>query len=168
MVNLRKAFIKNEEVLMLNIRKVAIIGVGNVGATTAYALAQSGLFSEIVLIDINRARTEGEAENLCHAIPFLSPAEIYAGDYADIKDAAIIIITAGAAQKGAETRLDLIHGNLGIFKHIIGDICRYNTEAIGVCADLKRAGAVICCIENIVVVRHAEKRHIDGIKSRLF
>lgn len=115
---------------MLNIRKVAIIGVGNVGATTAYALAQSGLFSEMVLIDINRARTEGEAEDLCHAIPFLSPTEIYAGDYADIKDAAIIIITAGAAQKGAETRLDLIHGNLGIFKHIIGDICRYNTEAI--------------------------------------
>ena len=115
---------------MLNTRKVAIIGVGNVGATTAYALAQSGLFSEMVLIDIDQKRTAGEAEDLSHAIPFLSPIEIYAGDYRDLSDAAIIVITAGAAQKGAQTRLDLIHGNLPIFKHIIGDICRYNTEAI--------------------------------------
>ena len=115
---------------MLNSRKVAIIGVGNVGATTAYALSGSGLFSEMVLIDINRQRTAGEAEDLCHAIPFLSPMEIYAGDYADLADAAIIIITAGAAQRGAETRLDLIHGNLEIFRSIIESICRYNTEAI--------------------------------------
>ena len=115
---------------MLNTRKVAIIGVGSVGATTAYALAQSRLFSEIVLIDINRKRAVGEAEDLGHAMPFLSPIEIYAGDYRDISDAAIIIITAGAAQKEAQTRLDLIHGNLPIFKHVVQDICRVNTEAI--------------------------------------
>ena len=115
---------------MLNTRKVAIIGVGNVGATTAFALAESGLFSEMVLIDINRERTRGEAEDLCHAIPFLSPMEIYAGDYCDTRDAAIIIITAGAAQRGSETRLDLVEENARIFHHIIGDICRHNTEAI--------------------------------------
>ena len=115
---------------MLNTRKIAIVGVGNVGATTAYALAESGLFSEMVLIDVNRERTVGEAEDLCHAIPFLSPMEIYAGDYADTADAALIIITAGVAQRGAQTRLDLIHGNFEVFKSIIGSICRYNTDAI--------------------------------------
>lgn len=115
---------------MLNTRKIAIVGVGNVGATTAYALAESGLFSEMVLIDINKERTAGEAEDLCHAIPFLSPMEIYAGDYADTADAALIIITAGVAQRGAQTRLDLIHGNFEVFKSIIGSICRYNTDAI--------------------------------------
>ena len=115
---------------MRNERKLAIVGVGNVGATTAYALAQSRLFSEMVLIDIDRKRAQGEAEDLGHVIPFLAPMEIYAGDYPDLADAALIIITAGAAQKPGETRLDLIHQNLRIFRQIVADICRYNSEAI--------------------------------------
>ena len=68
-------------VTMLNERKCAIIGCGNVGATTAYSLAQSQLFSEIVLIDINKKRASGEADDISHALPFISPMEIYAGDY---------------------------------------------------------------------------------------
>ena len=69
---------------MTNIHKCGIVGCGNVGATTAYALMQTGFFSEMVLIDINGARAEGEAADLSHGMPFLSPTEIYAGDYADI------------------------------------------------------------------------------------
>ena len=80
---------------MINTRKCAIIGCGNVGATTAFALAESRLFSELVLIDINRKRAEGEADDINHALPFISPMDIYAGDYSDLSDANIIIITAG-------------------------------------------------------------------------
>ena len=90
---------------MIKKRKCAIIGCGNVGATTAYTIAQSRLFSEIVLIDINTKRAVGEAADINHALPFISPMDIYAGDYSDLSDANIIIITAGASQKQGETRI---------------------------------------------------------------
>ena len=72
----------------MNIRKCAIIGCGNVGATTAYTLMQSGLFSEMVLIDIDMKRAQGEAEDIAHGLPFHSPMNIYAGSYSDLSDAA--------------------------------------------------------------------------------
>ena len=115
---------------MLNNRKCAIIGVGDVGATTAFSLMQSGLFSELVLIDIDKDRAVGEAEDLGHALPFLSPMEIYAGGYPDLCDAALIIITAGAAQESGETRLDLVRRNTEIFRTVIENICQYNKNAI--------------------------------------
>ncbi|MBQ8356742.1 MAG: L-lactate dehydrogenase [Clostridia bacterium] len=115
---------------MLNIRKCAIVGAGNVGATTAFSLMQSALVSELVLIDLNRERAAGEAADLGHALPFLSPMEIYAGDYPDLADAALIVITAGAAQNPGETRLDLVRKNTAIFRTVIGEICKYNQEAI--------------------------------------
>lgn len=115
---------------MINSRKCAIVGVGSVGATTAFSLMHSALFSEILLIDINRKRATGEAMDLGHALPFLSPAEVYAGDYEDLKDAAVIIIAAGAAQAPGETRLDLVRKNTVIFHTVLGDICKYNTEAL--------------------------------------
>ena len=115
---------------MPNNRKCAIIGVGDVGATTAFSLMQSGLFSELVLIDIDKDRAIGEAEDLGHALPFLSPMEIYAGDYPDLSDAALIIIAAGAAQKSGETRLDLVRKNTEIFRTVIQNICQYNQNAI--------------------------------------
>lgn len=115
---------------MLNNRKCAIIGVGDVGATTAFSLMQSGLFSELVLIDIDKKRAIGEAADLGHALPFLSPMEIYAGDYPDLADAALIIITAGAAQRSGETRLDLVRKNTEIFRTVIENICKYNQNAI--------------------------------------
>ena len=71
----------------MNIRKCAIIGCGNVGATTAYTLMQSGLFSEMVLIDIDMKRAQGEAEDIAHGLPFHSPMNIYAGSYSDLSDA---------------------------------------------------------------------------------
>ena len=104
---------------VINQRKVAIIGCGFVGSATAFALMQSSLFREMVLIDVDRDRAEGEALDIAHGMPFASPMNIYAGDYADAADADIAIITAGAAQKPGETRLDLVHKNVAIFKSII-------------------------------------------------
>lgn len=107
---------------ILNNRKVAIIGCGFVGSACAFALMQSGLFSEMVLIDTDTKRAEGEAMDISHGIPFGRPMKIYAGQYSDIGDAAIIIITAGAGQNPSETRLDLVHKNVYIFKSVIPKI----------------------------------------------
>mgnify|MGYP000768274651 FL=1 len=92
----------------INARKIAIVGCGMVGATSAFALMEQGLFSELVLVDVNRERAEGEAMDIGHGMIFASPMNIYAGDYDDIMDASIIVITAGASQKVGETRLDLV------------------------------------------------------------
>jgi L-lactate dehydrogenase len=107
---------------MVNLRKVAIIGCGFVGASSAFALMQSGLFSEMVLIDANRDKAEGEALDISHGLPFTNPMEIYAGDYDDIADAAVVVVTAGAGQKPGESRLDLVKKNTGIFKSIMPEI----------------------------------------------
>ena len=104
---------------MVNIRKAAMIGCGFVGSSSAFALMQSGIFSEMVMIDVNREKAEGEAMDIAHGLPFARPIRLYAGTYDDIVDAAIIIITAGANQKPDETRLDLIHKNVEIYKTII-------------------------------------------------
>lgn len=107
---------------MINDRKVAIIGCGFVGSSSAFALMQSGIFSEMVLIDVDRNRAEGEALDISHGVPFASPMKIYAGDYSDLGDAAMVVVTAGAAQKPGETRLDLVNKNVAIFKSIIPQI----------------------------------------------
>ena len=114
----------------INIRKAAMIGCGFVGSSSAFALMQSGLFSEMVMIDVDRARAEGEAMDISHGLPFARPVRLYAGDYDDIVDAAVIIITAGANQKPDETRLDLIHKNVEIFKTIIPEIAKRRCEGI--------------------------------------
>ena len=115
---------------MINIRKAAIIGCGFVGASSAFSLVHKGLFSELVLIDANHAKAEGEAMDLSHGRPFTSPMKIYAGTYDDISDCSLIIITAGANQKPGETRLDLVHKNIAIFKSIIPEITKRNFEGI--------------------------------------
>ncbi|MFW6001106.1 MAG: L-lactate dehydrogenase [Halanaerobium sp.] len=114
----------------INPNKIAIIGAGGVGATTAYALMVQGIGSEIVLIDLNKDKAEGEAMDLRHGASFVNPVNIYAGDYQDLADAKLIVITAGAAQKPGETRLDLVKKNTGIFKNIISSITKYNKEGI--------------------------------------
>lgn len=115
---------------MINIRKCAIIGTGFVGATSAFALLQDGLFSEIVLIDSNHKKAEGEAMDLNHGMAFTKPARVYAGSYEDIADAALVIIAAGANQRPGETRLDLAHRNIAVFRSVIAEIVRCNTECI--------------------------------------
>ena len=115
---------------MVNDRKAAIIGCGFVGSSSAFALMQSGLFSEMVLIDADINRAEGEALDISHGLPFAKPMKIYAGSYDDIADAAIIIVTAGAGQKPGETRLDLVKKNVAIFKSIIPEIAKRDFNGI--------------------------------------
>ncbi len=115
---------------MVNLRKVAIIGCGNVGASIAFHMVEKELFSEMVLVDINKEKTEGEAMDLSHGLPYVSPMEIHAGDYKDVADASIIIITSGAAQKPGETRIDLVNKNSAIMCSIIDELNKVNPEGI--------------------------------------
>ena len=115
---------------MLNLRKVAVIGCGFVGSSSAFALMMSGLFSEMVLIDSDHERAEGEALDISHGMPLARPMKIYAGDYDDVTDAAIIVVTAGANQKPGETRLDLVKKNVAIFKSIMPEISKRKYKGI--------------------------------------
>ncbi len=110
--------------------KVGIVGTGNVGATFAYALLLSGLATEIVLIDNNRAKAEGEAMDLNHAVPLARPGRVFAGDYSDLPGSVVTVVTAGSAQRPGETRLDLAGRNADIFRNIIPQITRYNPNGI--------------------------------------
>lgn len=110
--------------------RVAVVGVGNVGATFAYALLFSGLASEIVLIDKNHAKAEGEAMDLNHAVPFAHPTRIWAGDFSDCAGAAVIVLAAGALQKAGETRLDLAGRNAAIWQEIVPKVVEHNQHAI--------------------------------------
>ncbi|MGN8913396.1 L-lactate dehydrogenase [Anaerofustis butyriciformans] len=115
---------------MLNKQKIAIIGLGMVGSSIAFSLMQEGIFSEIVLIDKDRKKAKGEAMDLSHGIPFCENINIYEGDYDDIKDCYVVIITAGANQEKGETRIDLIDKNLKIYKSIIPNITKTSFEGI--------------------------------------
>lgn len=115
---------------MINVKKAAVIGCGFVGSATAFTLMQSRLFSELVLLDSNREKADGEAKDIAHGIPFAGQMKIYAGDYSDLADAAIVIVTAGASQKPEEKRLDLIQRNVAIYKEIIPQIAQKNEEGI--------------------------------------
>ena len=107
---------------MINVRKAAIIGCGFVGSSIAFSLMQRGLYSELVLIDANQAKAEGEAMDLSHGLPYAASMQIYAGTYDDVADCAMVILTAGANQKPGETRLDLIDKNVAILKSIIPEL----------------------------------------------
>ena len=108
----------------VNPRKAAVIGCGFVGSATAFTLMQSRLFSELVLLDVNMEKADGEAKDIAHGIPFAGQMKIYAGTYDDAADAAIIIITAGANQKPGEARLDLVQKNTAIYQSIIPEIVK--------------------------------------------
>ena len=114
----------------VNFRKAVMVGCGFVGSASAFALMQSGLFTEMVLIDSNKTKAEGEALDISHGLPFAKPMKIWAGDYDDVSDAGIIIVTAGAGQKPGETRLDLVKKNVGIFRSVIPEIAKRNRDAI--------------------------------------
>ena len=114
--------------------RVAIVGVGNVGATFAYTLLLNGLAAEIVLIDANHSRAEGEAMDLNHAVPFSHPTRIWAGDYTDCAGAVVTVLTAGAAQKPGETRLDLVKKNTAIWRAIVPKVVEHNPHGVLVVA----------------------------------
>ncbi|MDT8389622.1 MAG: L-lactate dehydrogenase [Lentisphaeria bacterium] len=111
-------------------RKVVVVGAGAVGATFAYALAQSGLADHIALIDQNKNLARGQVLDLAHGRPFFPAVSIREGDSSDYSDAQLIVITAGAAQKPGETRLQLLHKNAAIMRSIVGDVIERNPAAM--------------------------------------
>lgn len=113
----------------MNKQKCAVIGCGFVGASIAFSLIQEEMFSELVLIDINQTKAEGEAMDLSHGLPFVHPMKIYAGTYADLADCFLIIITAGAGQRPGETRLELVRKNVEIFRDMIPQITAVTQDA---------------------------------------
>lgn len=111
-------------------RKVVIVGTGKVGSTFAFSLMISGLANNIVLIDRNKETADGHAKDLNHGLSFVSPSKIKVGDYQDCQDADMVVITAGAAQKPGETRIDLVRKNTEIFKDLIPRIVQHNPRIL--------------------------------------
>lgn len=110
--------------------KITVIGSGSVGSTIAYTLTITGTASEIVMIDINEEKSQGEAMDIRQGVPFWSPANIYAGSYADAKDSDIVIITCGLARKPGQSRLDLAQTNVDVLKKVSAEIVKHAPNAI--------------------------------------
>jgi L-lactate dehydrogenase len=110
--------------------KIGIVGCGMVGSTSAYALVMSGVGREIVLVDLNRARAEAEANDIYHAVPFAHPLTVRAGDYPDLGGARVVVIAGGVAQKPGETRLQLLQRNADVFRQIVPSVLRHAPDAV--------------------------------------
>jgi L-lactate dehydrogenase len=110
--------------------KIGIVGCGMVGSASAFALVMSGVGREIVLVDLNRARAEAEANDIHHAVPFAHPLTVRAGDYADLAEARIVVLAGGVAQKPGETRLQLLQRNADVFGQIVPSVLRQAPEAV--------------------------------------
>lgn len=121
---------KKQRSYMLGNRKVAIIGAGFVGSSIAYALALRDVAREIVLIDINRKKAQGEAKDIRHGIPAMGTADLYDGGYSDCADCDLIIITAGRGRRQGESRLDLMNENVRIAKQVVFSIKKYYTRGV--------------------------------------
>lgn len=111
-------------------RKVTIIGAGNVGSTIAYTLAIENIANEVVIIDIKKDKADGEAMDIAQGSPFFAGTQVYSGDYVDAADSDIVIITSGVARKPGQTRLDLAQTNVNILCSIAPQITRYAPRAI--------------------------------------
>lgn len=110
--------------------KVVVVGAGQVGSTYAYAMLLEGVVGEIVLIDVNRERAEGEAMDLNHAVPLSHSIRIRVGDYSDCAGADIVMIAAGVSQRPGETRLQLLQRNAAIFRDIVPRITAHDMDGI--------------------------------------
>ena len=110
--------------------KITIIGAGSVGATIAYKLSGEDIASQIVLIDINKEKVEGEVMDIKQGTCFRNPVSIIAGEYADAKDSDIVIITSGIARKPGQTRIELTQTNVHIIKEITPQIVKAAPNAI--------------------------------------
>lgn len=133
--------------------RVAVVGTGNVGATFAYALLLSGMAAEIVLIDANRAKADGEAMDLNHTVPFSHPTRIWAGDYADCAGATVTVLAAGANQRPGQTRLECLKSNARIWREIVPKIAQHN-----------RNGVVLVATNPVDVLTYAALK-ISGLPS---
>ncbi|MEL3973304.1 L-lactate dehydrogenase [Rossellomorea oryzaecorticis] len=115
--------------------KVVLVGTGAVGSSYAYSLMNQGLSDELVLVDLNEGKAQGDVMDLDHGIVYApSSMMIRYGSYEDCKDAAIVVICAGAAQKPGETRLDLVNKNVKIFESIVGEIMKSGFDGIFIVA----------------------------------
>lgn len=110
--------------------KVGIVGAGMVGSSAGYALAMLGIVSDIVLVDHNAALAIAQAEDISHAVPFVSATTVIAGDYADLAGAGVVILAAGVSQKPGETRLELLERNAAVFRDVVGEVLRVAPDAI--------------------------------------
>src|SRR5688572_13158254 len=110
--------------------KIGIVGCGMVGSASAFALVMNGVGREIVLVDVNRARAEAEANDIYHAVPFAHPFTVSAGDYPDLDGASVVVIAGGVAQRPGETRLELLGRNADVFRQIVPSVLRHAPEAV--------------------------------------
>jgi len=153
--------------------KVGLIGTGMVGASFAYSLMQSGISNELVLIDRDKARAEGEMMDLNHGMPFVRPMRIIAGDYPDLVDADVIVICAGVNQRPGQTRLELSKTNAEVFKDIVPRIASVNPSAIILVATnpvdiltqitAEIAGRGCCILGSGTVLDTARLRYLLGV-----
>jgi L-lactate dehydrogenase len=110
--------------------KIGIVGCGMVGSASAFALVMNGVGREIVLVDLNRARAEAEANDIQHAVPFAHPLNIHAGDYADLAGSHVVVIAAGVAQRTGETRLQLLQRNAAVLSKVVPSILAHAPNAV--------------------------------------
>ena len=110
--------------------KISIIGAGNVGVRYAYASIINGLARKIVLVDVNKEKLTGDVMDLSHGMPYIPPVDIVAGDYEDIYDSDLVVVTAGKNQSSGETRLDLVNKNVELYKLIIPKIMDVTPDSI--------------------------------------
>jgi L-lactate dehydrogenase len=110
--------------------KVGIVGSGMVGATAAYAIVMQGVAREVVLVDINQARAQADADDILHAVPFAQPADVRAGQYADLAGCQVVILTAGVNQKPGESRLELLGRNAAIFQQVVPGVLAHAPETL--------------------------------------
>ncbi len=137
-------------------RKVVVVGAGTVGSTFCYALAQSGLADEIVLIDQNADLARGQALDLAHGQPFFPTVSIRVGDPSDYADAQAIVITAGTAQRPGQSRLDLLQRNAAIVGQIAGDVAAQDS-----------AGVMIVVTNPVDILTHVALRRSGWERGRV-
>ncbi len=111
-------------------KKISIVGAGNVGASIAYTLTIDGMASEIVLIDINKGKAEGEAMDILQGTALCPPVDIYAGDFEDAKESDIVVITSGIPRKPGQSRLDLAQNNVNLMKEIAPKLVSAAPDAV--------------------------------------
>jgi len=110
--------------------KIGIVGCGMVGSSVAFALVMNDVGREVVLVDLNRARAEAEANDIFHAVPFAHPLTIRAGDFADFEGCRAVVIAAGVAQRPGETRLELLQRNAAVLEKVVPSIVAHARDAI--------------------------------------
>ncbi|MBX3065931.1 MAG: L-lactate dehydrogenase [Anaerolineae bacterium] len=114
--------------------KIGVVGSGLVGATAAYAIVMRGIGRAVVLVDLNMDRSQAEADDIFHAVPFANPLDVIAGDYTALNGCRVVIIAAGVNQKPGETRLQLLQRNNEVFRQVIPQVLKNAPDAVLVIA----------------------------------